>query len=526
MKNFAYNIFYSILFNRKDNLLMSDFAPKQTPNKSDNNRKPSPFISAPDAMPQAMPDMVSTIMALQGTVGNRAIQRTFLGKLTAKLINKPLIGKVLGKVMGGKKSTDLPGSEQDEEQAQDGGVGLPEVEEDTPPAQAIAPSTHQPLQEGQAVDLPGEDTEESNSAQDAPANARPRGKTVSYNKPLKQKDLLPEYAEQERDQPHEPGVGPKQTWNRKAPDAPVKYMQSEEEQETYKLLFEAAQQLFIWQEQIVDTSQMVPAFGVEIAKSKGRAIFAMTAAGKIYIADEGKEVKSIPDISGNPALKKYLSLFNHSSLVAGSPVTAAGEMFFKEGKLVRITDFSGHYQPGIEHTMQVLEVLHTNGLQGMENIEVEFFGTEQTYTADYLLKLKQEQGANWNELRNTLEMMVFQKLSKINHLEEAHLRIKMVYASLKPEQKKLVLEEYMIKNDQDKMRQLVGELGEDYEAVRERRRQERQREWEAEQEQQRRNASPSQASSPAPSTSTSTPTPSTSNSGSEPTREIKPGYQN
>lgn len=36
--------------------------------------------------------------------------------------------------------------------------------------------------------------------------------------------------------------------------------------------------------------------------------------------------------------------FHHSSLVAGEPVLAAGEMIFSKGKLIQITDKSGHYR--------------------------------------------------------------------------------------------------------------------------------------------------------------------------------------
>ena len=37
--------------------------------------------------------------------------------------------------------------------------------------------------------------------------------------------------------------------------------------------------------------------------------------------------------------------FNHSSFLSGSPVMGAGELVVKDGKIVEITDKSGHYEP-------------------------------------------------------------------------------------------------------------------------------------------------------------------------------------
>jgi len=86
-----------------------------------------------------------------------------------------------------------------------------------------------------------------------------------------------------------------------------------------------------------------------------RAIFVMNARGELY-ASKFQE-------SGH---------FHHSSLAGGQPVAAAGEMLVIEGRLVDISNMSGHYQPSGAHTDQALEVLRRTGLNvsGVEVLDV------------------------------------------------------------------------------------------------------------------------------------------------------------
>lgn len=53
---------------------------------------------------------------------------------------------------------------------------------------------------------------------------------------------------------------------------------------------------------------------------------------------------------------------NHSSFLSGAPVLAAGELYFKEGKLQTITDKSGHYQPTKEMMAKGLKILQKRGI--------------------------------------------------------------------------------------------------------------------------------------------------------------------
>jgi hypothetical protein len=78
---------------------------------------------------------------------------------------------------------------------------------------------------------------------------------------------------------------------------------------------------------------------------EGRAIFVMNQDGMFYAAKEHEAGK-----------------FHHSSLAAGEPVAAAGEMAVLNGRLVTISDASGHYRPARAFTEQALDQLARNGI--------------------------------------------------------------------------------------------------------------------------------------------------------------------
>ena len=96
-----------------------------------------------------------------------------------------------------------------------------------------------------------------------------------------------------------------------------------------------------------DTSEMFSKF-----KGSGFAIYVMDGSGAIY-ADRHK-----------------VSLFHHSSFLGGGSVSGAGEMRVEGGKLVHLTNKSGHYTPGFEEMAATL--LSLRGAQ------VDLAGTEIT----------------------------------------------------------------------------------------------------------------------------------------------------
>jgi len=104
-------------------------------------------------------------------------------------------------------------------------------------------------------------------------------------------------------------------------------------------------------------------------------IFVLTGAGTIYMADQAAE-----------AAGPYW--FHHSSFVAAGPVAVAGILRFRIDRervyLDEISDFSGHYQPGIRHTRQVLVELLARGVD-LAGLWVSGFHFNPPVPADLLL---------------------------------------------------------------------------------------------------------------------------------------------
>ena len=86
----------------------------------------------------------------------------------------------------------------------------------------------------------------------------------------------------------------------------------------------------------------------------GRAIFVMNADGEIFASKS--------QIRGE---------FHHSSLAGGQPVAAAGELVIENGRLVEITNRSGHYRPEVDFTNQALASFQNQGvnLSGVKVID-------------------------------------------------------------------------------------------------------------------------------------------------------------
>jgi hypothetical protein len=78
----------------------------------------------------------------------------------------------------------------------------------------------------------------------------------------------------------------------------------------------------------------------------GKYIFVMDDSGNFYI---------LPLQKGGS--------FRHSSFFGGKPVASAGEMTFRDGKLVGINRMSGHYLPRKEELKNALRELERDGLE-------------------------------------------------------------------------------------------------------------------------------------------------------------------
>jgi hypothetical protein len=77
----------------------------------------------------------------------------------------------------------------------------------------------------------------------------------------------------------------------------------------------------------------------------GVAIFVMDPQGNLYVSTEHE-----------------VGAFHHSSFLAGQPVAGAGEIVVEDGRIVGMSDASGHYRPPPQFLQQVLDQLQIQGL--------------------------------------------------------------------------------------------------------------------------------------------------------------------
>lgn len=128
----------------------------------------------------------------------------------------------------------------------------------------------------------------------------------------------------------------------------IRYL-SEEERQEYKL-------------KIVDGvahlngSQLPHLHPEEDPKTEREYIFAMDADGQIYI------------IENSPLTA---CRFHHSSFVGGGPVAGAGHITIRDGRIISVNNFSGHYHPPDKLLDQVLSVLKEKNVKVKR---IEYFG--------------------------------------------------------------------------------------------------------------------------------------------------------
>jgi len=75
-----------------------------------------------------------------------------------------------------------------------------------------------------------------------------------------------------------------------------------------------------------------------------------------FTLNSNGELSVFNHLSGRPDAQGRA--FTHSSMNAGVPVLAAGEMVIQKGKLVTINTFSGHYQPSLYSVSRFLKYLN------------------------------------------------------------------------------------------------------------------------------------------------------------------------
>ncbi|MBV72037.1 MAG: hypothetical protein CMH52_11980 [Myxococcales bacterium] len=92
----------------------------------------------------------------------------------------------------------------------------------------------------------------------------------------------------------------------------------------------------------------------------GLAIFVMDRQQQIYVSFDHVQNK-----------------FHHSSILAGQPVLAAGDMTIVQGKLLELTNSSGHYRPGPKTLELVMMRLKEMGVDMSEVKVVALHGSKK-----------------------------------------------------------------------------------------------------------------------------------------------------
>ncbi|OBG55594.1 hypothetical protein A5669_18015 [Mycolicibacterium fortuitum] len=85
----------------------------------------------------------------------------------------------------------------------------------------------------------------------------------------------------------------------------------------------------------------------------------------------------IMDQHGNfyVSLRRVVSRIHHSTLSGGGPVAAAGELRVREGRLLTLTDHSGHYPPTRFGNQIVMSELQQRGVNTAD-VLFDFAATE------------------------------------------------------------------------------------------------------------------------------------------------------
>ncbi|MBN9392913.1 MAG: hypothetical protein J0I20_33085 [Chloroflexi bacterium] len=144
----------------------------------------------------------------------------------------------------------------------------------------------------------------------------------------------------------------------------------------------------------LDSSNVLEA----VAKgSQGGYIFVMTRRGKFYYADSIAEYQQgITNYEQGKSGERVIG-FHHSTFKGGGAVAGAGEIQVAGGKLVHLTDASGHYMPKPEFTYQVLLEFQRLGVD-ISQVKVYYHvgKNEESSTAlEFLVKFK----GDYHELR-------------------------------------------------------------------------------------------------------------------------------
>ncbi|CAM2904287.1 Uncharacterised protein [Legionella steigerwaltii] len=118
----------------------------------------------------------------------------------------------------------------------------------------------------------------------------------------------------------------------------------------------AKHRIIIRDKRFLQNGEPVNTSGMMSHGKRGYAAFTLNANGELYIFEHNEGANRMA----------------HSSMTAGSPVVAAGEIKIENGTLKAITTHSGHYKPSLFNIHRILEYFSHNNVDISQAIVVTF----------------------------------------------------------------------------------------------------------------------------------------------------------
>lgn len=128
----------------------------------------------------------------------------------------------------------------------------------------------------------------------------------------------------------------------------------------------------------------------------GKAIYVMSPAGNLHVSSHSVGHR------------------HHSSLLAGNPVACAGEIEVKRGRIVWLSNKSGHYLPGREHLLQVLAMLQKKGVPLDFRLTVLGAGAGNYPTVDEYMKAQMLDDANYDKLVENVQVVYARYVTSVD----------------------------------------------------------------------------------------------------------------
>ena len=116
-----------------------------------------------------------------------------------------------------------------------------------------------------------------------------------------------------------------------------------------------------------------------LRRASDNELFDTSSANTVWGGEGGGRAIFVMDRDGNLYASNYQARgdFHHSSLLAGGEVAGAGEIRVDNGRIVDMTDKSGHYQPAADLNDNAFDELRRQGLNTDGMKRYDFDGNER-----------------------------------------------------------------------------------------------------------------------------------------------------